>query len=97
MVPAECLHRVGTRASFGDLLMVKRSFKNEQFRHRQGLRCPRSFCAFLEIPTFFFNLFSFFSILVVSFLSFNVPGLLDCVHYDGMALHFLLPLLHYDA
>ena len=54
-----------------------------------------------------FSFFLFISLmsLILSFLfvSFNVPGLLKCVccarriQYDGMALHCLPPLLHYDV
>ena len=50
--------------------------------------------------SFFFFLSFFFAIRL---LSLNVSGLLACVccacriQYDGMALHSLLPLLHYDV
>ena len=57
--------------------------------------------------TYMFSFFLFISLmsLILSFLfvSFNVPGLLKCVccarriQYDGMALHCLPPLLHYDV
>ena len=77
-----------------------------------GVICLLSFF-FFHSSFIFLLCFIFFSCFVFLFLfpsfcflfslSFNVSGLLVCVccacriQYDGMALHCVLPLLHYDA
>ena len=65
---------------------------------------PYFFSGCLSSFFFFRSYFTFFFFFVLHFvLSFGVSGLLAYVcctrriQYDGMALHCLLPLLHYDV